>query len=351
MAAESKQIVDQYRKPSVLMWIVLIIIIMAIVAYFGMSKQKEKKQNLSKTTIPVSIGMAMHPTGALYMIAMDKGYFKSEGLKITTKEYPSGKRALYDGLYKNEVEIVTSGDMPITIAGMEQRKIKVIASVFSANNVNRIIARTDAGINKPTDLIGKKIATQYGSQVHYFLHLFLLENGLSDKDVEQSFMKAELLPVALINGDIDAFSMREPYISIAKKQMGDKAVIFSAPGIYNQTELVVATNNFIKNKPEAVLRMLRALKKAETFAATYPNQAISVVARYLKVSHEKIAPLWPELKARVLLDQSLLLMLENQARWVNKIKTSSAGDVPNYLDYIYLDGLHQIEPEAVTVMH
>ena len=74
--------------------------------------------------------------------------------------------------------------------------------------------------------------------------------------------------------------------------------------------------------------------KAETLAASNPDEAITVAAKYLKVSHDVIALLWPDLRARVSLDQSLLLMLENQARWVNRISTTTVSDVPNYLDFI-----------------
>jgi len=90
------------------------------------------------------------------------------------------------------------------------------------------------------------VATQRASAVHYFLHLFLLRHGMSEDDVDLSFMKAEELPGALSEGTIDAFSMREPFIGEAKRLMGEQAVVFSEPALY------VKTFNLVAVKPAAV---------------------------------------------------------------------------------------------------
>jgi NitT/TauT family transport system substrate-binding protein len=53
---------------------------------------------------------------------------------------------------------------------------------------------------------------------------------------------------------------------------------------------------------------------------------------------------------RVKLDQSLLVTLENLARWAVRRKLTGRMEVPNFLDHIYLDGLKSVKPEAVTVI-
>jgi len=139
----------------------------------------------------LKLGIALQPTSALAMIAMEKNYFKKHHIDIDLHKYPSGKRALNDGLFSGQIDIATTTDMPAAMAALQQHKYKIIASTFNADNVNRIIARKDAGILSPADLQGKKVATQQASAVHYFLYLFLLEHGLSENDVQQYFFKAE----------------------------------------------------------------------------------------------------------------------------------------------------------------
>jgi NitT/TauT family transport system substrate-binding protein len=51
------------------------------------------------------------------------------------------------------------------------------------------------------------------------------------------------------------------------------------------------------------------------------------------------------------LPQALLLAMEDQARWMIENKLTSQTAIPNYFDYIYLDGLKAVKPEAVTIIH
>ncbi len=299
---------------------------------------------------PLRIGIARSPTCGLIFVALAKGYFRDEGLEVTTKVYPSGKRALKEGLFTGEVDIASSGDVPVAMAAFDRHDIKAIATTFNVDNVNRIIARRDSGIARPSDLRGKRVATQGASAVHFFLHLFLLEHGISEGDVALHFMKAERLPKALAEGRIDAFSMREPFISEARELLGDNAVVFEAPGLYSQTEIVVAAGELIKNRPGVVTRVLRALLRAETFMTANPEEAIAITAERLGVEAEEIAIIWPTVKFRMALGQPLLLRLENEARWAIGANIVNNGDVPNYLDFIHLDALADLKPEAVTII-
>lgn len=50
----------------------------------------------------------------------------------------------------------------------------------------------------------------------------------------------------LANGEIDAFSHREPFISEAKKRLGDNAIVFEIPGAYTKTFNLVVRDDLVK---------------------------------------------------------------------------------------------------------
>jgi hypothetical protein len=57
------------------------------------------------------------------------------------------------------------------------------------------------------------------------------------------------------------------------------------------------------------------------------------------------------LKYRVLvLDQSILVSLEDEARWAMNERLTDKKEIPNYLDFIYVDALEQAKPETVTII-
>jgi len=47
----------------------------------------------------------------------------------------------------------------------------------------------------------------------------------------------------------------------------------------------------------------------------------------------------------------MLITMRDQSRWAIKNNLTDATEVPNYLDYIYLDALEEVKPEAVGIIH
>lgn len=312
-------------------------------AVFGFSVSASEHQ--------IRIGVALQPSSALIIIALENGYLSAEGLEIDVKTYPSGKRALLDGLFTGDVDLVSASDAPIVFNSFARQDFSVIASIFSADNFNRVIARRDRGIAKPADLRGKRVATQKASAVHFFLHLFLLENGMSEKDVQLSFMKAGKLPGALARGDIDAFSMREPFISQAAQLLGqDNAVIFAEPGLYDQSDQVVVLNKTLKEKPDAIRRFLKALARAENFLINNTRKAVGILAKVTKGDRASLETGLSESRYKLELTQSLFLRLEDEARWVIDAKLTRHQTMPNFLRFIDTAPLKAVRPDAVTII-
>ncbi len=297
----------------------------------------------------ITIGVDRSPLLALVMIAEDQGFFSKRGVDVTVKYYASGKLAL-DGMFSGEVELATPAGTPIVFSSFERIDFTIIATIGSSGNEAKIVARKDREIRKPGDLRGKRIATQKASAIHFFLHSFLIRNGLSEKDIILSFKHPDELVPALANGEIDAFSMREPYVSRAKTLLRDNIVVFEDRELYFKTYNLVAFNTFIKERPQAVKSILQALIKSEEFAEKYQGRAQRTVANKTGLKESEIAGLWPDLKFDVSLGQSLLASLENEARWAIRNKLTDRKRVPNYLNFLYLNALEAVKPKGVTII-
>jgi sulfonate transport system substrate-binding protein len=297
----------------------------------------------------ITIGVEQSPLLALMMIAEDQGFFSKQGVDVAVKYYASGKLAL-NGMFSGEVEFATPAGTPIVFSSFERTDFSIVATIGSSDNDPKIVARKDRGIQKPGDLRGKRIATQKASAVHFFLHSFLIINGLSERDVMLSFKHPDALVPALAKGEIDAFSMREPYISRAKTLLRKNIILFEEPGLQLKTYNLVGFNTFIKDKPQAVKNILQTLLKSEEFVKKYPKHAQRIVSNKTGLKVSEIAGIWPDLRFEVALEQSLLTSLENQARWVIRNKLTDRKKVPNYLNFIYLDALEAVKPRGVTII-
>lgn len=337
------------KKREIFLLFLVLLIGAMVFPHAGCQRESAEPPAISEVE-KITLGLAMQPTNALTILSLEKGFFRDEGLQVTTKEFPSGKRALNDGLLSGEVGIAVSSDIPVVLAGLKGKQFSIIASVATTDNVNRIIARKDRGIVKPSDLTGKKLSTQKASAVHYFLSLFLAEHGIGEKDVEFTYLKAEELPESLAKGSIDAFSMREPFIGMAKSRLGENAVIFSLPGEYNQTDFVLASKEVIQKRPNVIPGVLKALLKAEAYARNNPEDAQQIVGKRLAADPAAFTTVWGGLRLRVGLEQASLLLLEEQARWGIDLGLSDLEKVPNFLELFYFEPLESVKPEAITVI-
>lgn len=339
---------NRQNSRSVIVVGVILASVLAVVALMWPEKLFDTDSGSNKR---VSLGLALQPTSALAIIAMDQGFFEDEGLVIETKLYPSGKRALHEGLMPGEVDVAISSDIPFSLLTFTDKQLRTLSAIGTTSDVNSIVARRDRGITVPADLKGKRIATQKASAVHYFLYQFLRKHGISAREIHCSFMKAEQLPKALADGSIDAFSMREPYVGEALRLLGDKAVRFSAFGIYPQTDIVVSHQQFVQDNPKVITGLIQALLVAERFANRNPEQAMDILAKRLGADRKLIAKLWMKLNLRVSLHQPLVLLLESQARWALREGHVEGDEIPDYTTNIHFETLRKLKPEAVTVIH
>jgi NitT/TauT family transport system substrate-binding protein len=46
----------------------------------------------------------------------------------------------------------------------------------------------------------------------------------------------------------------------------------------------------------------------------------------------------------------MLITMEDQARWRMGNNLTDKTEVPNYLDYIYIDALEEVKPEAIGII-
>jgi ABC-type nitrate/sulfonate/bicarbonate transport system substrate-binding protein len=286
---------------------------------------------------------------ALVQIAYQKGYFLQEGLDAVLQLRTHGKAALEDML-AGRSDIATVAETPVMFSIMKGQQISIIATIQSSNKNNAIIARRDFGIQTLQDLRGRKVAVTLGTTADFFFHAYLAAHGISNIDIKTVNLKPENMPDAIANGDIDAVATFNPYISLIRNKLGAKAILFSDTDIHTQTFNLVATQEYIRNNPDKIRRLLEALKKAELYVNANPSDARQIIASSREIDADITNEIWFDSNYRLSLDQTLLLSLEDESRWAIKNRLAKTANVPNYLNFIYLDGLRSVNPKAVSIL-
>ena len=101
---------------------------------------------------------------------------------------------------------------------------------------------------------------------------------------------------------------------------------------------------------ETIDRFLRSISQAEEYASRHPEETKAVVKKRLGYNDAYIEKVWGDNLFSLSLDHSLVAAMEDEARWMIANKLTTEKQVPDFLDYIYLDGLKAIKPEAVSII-
>jgi len=283
-------------------------------------------------------------------VAQEKGYFPSEGILAVIQPHPTGKAAL-EAVLQGQAHLGTSADLPIMFAALNDRPVSVVATIFSTEIDHGIVGRRDRGIVAPASLKGKRIGVTLGTSGHFLLDAFLNRQKLSPSEVKTLNLKPAELAAALVQGDVDAIATWEPFLSTSLAQLGGNGAIFPGDGVYNVLFNVSGTLDYVSKHPDTMKKFLRALIRGARFCREAPDAAREIAARTMKTDVAKLKALWPSYRFNVVLDQGLILALEDQSRWAIKNKLTDRTDMPNYLNYVYLDALRSVTPSAVTVVH
>jgi len=297
----------------------------------------------------VTIAYSTASNAMLMYIAFAKDYFAQEGLEATPQPHAFGKPALQSVL-EGKADLATVADTPIMFAIMNGKKITTLAVIQTTNKNEAIVARRDQGIAQPSDLQGKKIGVTLGTTGDFFADSFLLAHGIDRKQVKIIDLKPDEMAAALGVGKVDAVSAWNPTLIQLQKELGNQGIIFFGESLYTEIFCVVAGQEYVKNNPVAIKKVLRALLQAETFVQQQPEEARRLVAEFIKTDKVILDETWDIFTFRVTLDQALLVDFEDQSRWAIKHRLASRRDMPNYLDFIYVDGLQAVKPAAVRIV-
>ena len=226
-------------------------------------------------TEPITISMHLWPGYAHSYIAQEQGFFTEEGVDVELKlienipdniaNFLNGRADMAFGLQ--------SDAMLLAAMGFE---LKVIYVADFSNGGDTIVS-TQA-IKTIAGLKGKTVSVDtLNSFNHIFLVNLLQRSGLTEEDVTIVPIAAGDVPDALDAGTIDAGQTWNPYYSDAiARGYRELATTKDAYGIV--TDVLMVRTDTLKERPEDVRKVLKALFKALKFRETDAIAAYSIMS-------------------------------------------------------------------------
>jgi len=297
----------------------------------------------------VIVGLLPDESSGLVYIAEDKGYFTSNGLNLTVKEYPNGAAAI-QAMNKGDINLTLSSEFPLVAAIMGGQDLLIAGSIDKYYGT-AIVAHRDHGIITASDLKGKVVTVSKNSIGEFYLGRFLDLNGIRMQDVTLIDRPPDAFMTDMSgNASIDAVVTTPQNAYLLVSQAGTHYIMFPVQSDQATYKVLAGNHDWVTNNPRATAHILKALDEAAQFAVTNPGEAQAIVMKHVHMENGYIRSIWPEHQYSLTLDQSLILAMEDEARWMIRNNLTTTKTVPNFLDRLYPDGMASADPGAITII-
>ncbi|SMC29609.1 NitT/TauT family transport system substrate-binding protein [Andreprevotia lacus DSM 23236] len=235
---------------------------------------------------PLRIGWVFAMANAPAIIADKKGFYAAEGLKVEVKSFGDGP-VVQQALAAGELDVAYVGAPPVYQWFSRGLDSRILAKVNYGQAA--VIADRSEGVKTVADLKGKKLAgVARGSGMDVLLRGFVLKEigGLDpDKDVDIVSMPPANMATALQNQQVDAIFTWEPFASESLLSGRGRLVLDVNQKLPNYPWYVVmAPAKTLKERPDDVIRLLRAHIKAIDFLQKNPDEANRIIADAFQIA-------------------------------------------------------------------
>ena len=229
------------------------------------------------------------------ILLKDKGLlekeFAKDGIKIRWVQSAGSNKAL-EFLNAGSIDFGSTAGSAALVAKINGNPIKSIY-VYSRPEWTALVTTKDSKIASIADLKGKRVAVTRGTDPHIFLVRALLSAGLSEKDITPVLLQHADGKTALIRGDVDAWAGLDPMMAAAEVEDGAK--LFYRNAAANTWGILNVREEFAKQHPDLVKRVLAVYEEARKYSLANPNE---VKARFIAVTKLPDAVVEKQLKER-----------------------------------------------------
>lgn len=254
---------------------ILIVIIIFIIASALLIKTNKKPAQTKLQKVTMMVPFTPSVSWAAYYAALNKGYYKNEGLNVEMQYTPKGNAGSVEQLIAGKVDIIDTGEESLIMSRSKGSKIVAVYPMEPVN-IYYIVSEKSKNIIKPADLIGKKIAvSSFGSGTYFNILAILYKSNIDKNKVEIVNAGTSLIP-AFFEKKFDVASVHLNMRVPIESKISDLNIINAADYSGISRQHIATTENFIKNNPELIKKFLRATKKGLEYAVKYPEEAVDM---------------------------------------------------------------------------
>jgi NitT/TauT family transport system substrate-binding protein len=248
---------------------------------------------LAQTDVKFALDWKFEGPAAPYFVAIDKGYYKAEGLNVTVDTGPgsvAGIARVAAGTYP-----LGFFDINSLVKFRDQNPDKKVTAVLMVYDKPpfAIATTTKTGITKPKDLEGKVLGAPAPDGAYAQWKAFVHENKIDASKVKIENVGFPVREPMLADGKVDAiagfsFSMHFNLMQKGLKSEDIKTMLMADHGLVLYGNAIMVNPEFAKANPKVIQGFVRATIKGIIDTAKDPESAIKSVMKRNETGDEKV---------------------------------------------------------------
>lgn len=202
---------------------------------------------------------------------------KAQNVNVKWVEFPAGPQLL-EGLNVGSVAFGESGEAPPIFAQAANSNLVYVANQPEAPKAEALIVQKDSKIQSVSDLKGKRVALNKGSNVHYLLLKILEANNIKLSDIEVIYLPPSDARAAFERGAVDAWVIWDPFFAAAEHQIGAR-VIATGENLVNNLQFYLADRKFAESNPQIIKAVVNELNLTTQWVAQNQGEAAKLLQK------------------------------------------------------------------------
>lgn len=234
-------------------------------------------------TAPETIGIDWAYYNPVAILLKNKGWleeeFAADGTEIRWVLSLGSNKAL-EFLRARSIDFGSTAGGAALVGRAGGLPIKAVY-VYSKPEWTALVTRADSDIQTVADLKGKRVAVTRGTDPHIFLLRALSQAGLSEDDIVPVLLQHPDGYRALQSGQVDAWAGLDPHMAKAELESG--ARLFFRNADLNTYGILNVREEFAREYPETVARVLKVYERARAYALEHPEELQADLVEAAKV--------------------------------------------------------------------
>jgi sulfonate transport system substrate-binding protein len=201
------------------------------------------------------------------------------GVSVTWTEFNAGPVQL-EALNVGAIDFGDVGEAPPIFAQAAGAPLVYAAATVPRPSSEALIVPKGSAIQKVSDLKGRKVAYNKGSNVQFFLAKLLEQHGLAYSDVQHVHLPPADARAAFAQGAVDAWVVWDPFLASAQKTL-DARLLADATGVVNNRGYYFTSRSYADKHADILRIAVEEVGAIEKWAASQRADAATEYAAVL----------------------------------------------------------------------